>query len=102
MRLAVFSNSFSLGSPMLLMNPAVSGLNSCPGWLVTTAMAVLESWKTAAPLFSPRGTQSGGTEIWQVDLASFTVFQPDGVCAHAVRLHKRTKVQTMHSLMPGA
>jgi hypothetical protein len=43
MRVVLFSNILSLGIPMILRRVALSGLNSWPGWDVTTAIAVVES-----------------------------------------------------------
>src|SRR5664279_3891791 len=104
MRLAVFSNIFSLRMSSNFCKDSVSGLKNCPGWLVTTAIAVETSWKTAAPLLSPYWDQSGGTAIWQAFLESFleslTICHPAGTtCAETDGRNKRIRVGTMYSLM---
>src|SRR4051794_590794 len=100
MRVGVFSNIFSLGTLMVFSIGALSGLNSWPGCAVTTAMPVVASRKTAAPLCSPNGDHSGGTAILQIALASCMTIQPGGrVCADTGSQHKRTRTETTHSLM---
>src|SRR5258708_19810067 len=65
-------------------------------------MPVVASRNMAAPLFSPNGTHSAGTAIWQAPFESLTIFQPAGtVCARRERLHRRATAQTAYSLMAG-
>ncbi len=58
------------------------GWNACPGWLVTTAMAVVASLKTMAPEVSESGIQSGGAVMRQRPLESSTGF-PASCCARS-------------------
>src|SRR6187399_416503 len=100
MRVGEFSNILSFGTLMVLSIAALSGLNSWPSCAVTTAMPVVASRKTAAPLCSPKGDHSGGTAILHIPLASCMTIQPDGrVWADAGSQHKRTRAETTHSLM---
>src|SRR5260370_14717453 len=81
---------------------SVRGLNVCPGWLVTTAMAVVRSRKTAAPVLSAQGAHSDGTAIWQACFESFTIVHPSGtVCAQAGRANKKSRVEPTCFLMAG-
>src|SRR5260370_15069441 len=81
---------------------SVRGLNVCPGWLVTTAMAVVLSRKTAAPVLSAQGTHSVGTAIWQACFESFTTLHPAGtVCAQVGRTNKKSRGKTTCFLMAG-
>src|SRR5260370_30443284 len=79
---------------------SVRGLNICPGWLVTTAMAVVLSRKTAAPVLSAQGAHSDGTAIWQACFESFTTVHPAGtVCAQVGWINKKSRGTTTSFLM---
>src|SRR5260370_33012968 len=81
---------------------SVRGLNICPGWLVTTAMAVVLSRKTAAPELSAQGAHSDGTAIWQACFESFTTVHPAGtVCAQVGWINNRSRGKATCFLMAG-
>jgi hypothetical protein len=81
---------------------SVRGLNICPDWLVTTAMAIVLSRKTAAPVLSAQGAHSDGTAIWQARFESFTTVHPAGtVCAQVGWINKKSRGKTICFLMAG-